>query len=71
MAVALAISRVVVGTHYPSDVVGGAVLGTLAAFVLWHPIVRDPLHRLADRAAQIYEQLASWAIDRRFGSSTT
>jgi membrane-associated phospholipid phosphatase len=29
----LAVSRVVVGVHYPSDVVAGAAIGTLAAVV--------------------------------------
>jgi undecaprenyl-diphosphatase len=55
MAVVLSLSRVVVGTHYPSDVVGGAAIGTLAALVFWHPSVRGPLGALADRLGQIYE----------------
>jgi undecaprenyl-diphosphatase len=71
MAIVLAISRVVVGTHYPSDVLGGAVLGTLAALILWHPSVRGLVHRLADWAASVYERLAVWAIDRRFGTAST
>ncbi len=55
VAALVSISRVVVGVHYPSDVLGGAVIGTLAALVLWHPSVRGPLHALADWSARIYE----------------
>jgi undecaprenyl-diphosphatase len=64
MAVLVSLSRVVVGTHYPSDVLGGAVLGTLAALVFWHPSVREPLHRLADWAAGLYER-AAYAVLKR------
>jgi membrane-associated phospholipid phosphatase len=35
MAIGLVLTRVAVGTHYPSDVLGGALLGTAAAFVVW------------------------------------
>jgi undecaprenyl-diphosphatase len=70
MAAVLAVGRVVVGTHYPSDVLGGALLGSLAALIFWHPSVRAPLHRLADWAAAVYERLAAWAIDRRFGTAS-
>jgi undecaprenyl-diphosphatase len=55
LAVLVALARVVVGVHYPSDVLGGAAIGTLAALVLWHPSVRGPLHALADWSARIYE----------------
>jgi undecaprenyl-diphosphatase len=53
----LAIARVTVGTHYPSDVLAGALVGTAAALILWHPSVREPLHRLAEWAGRIYEGL--------------
>ena len=58
MAVVLALSRVVVGTHYPSDVLGGAALGTLAALFFWWPPIRQPLHELADWASRLYERIA-------------
>jgi undecaprenyl-diphosphatase len=35
LATVLAISRVAVGTHYPSDVLGGALLGTVSAVAVW------------------------------------
>jgi membrane-associated phospholipid phosphatase len=34
LAALIAISRVIIGAHYPSDVVGGAVLGTLGAYAV-------------------------------------
>jgi len=59
MAILLSLSRVVVGTHYPSDVFAGAAIGTTAALVLWLPSVRRPLGMLADRLAGAYEDLAT------------
>jgi undecaprenyl-diphosphatase len=35
MAIILALSRVVAGTHYPSDVMAGALLGLGAAWIAW------------------------------------
>jgi undecaprenyl-diphosphatase len=56
LATAVAVSRVALGTHYPTDVLGGATLGTLAALALWAPPVRRPLHRLADRVGTLYDR---------------
>jgi undecaprenyl-diphosphatase len=56
MAVVLSVARVAVGTHYPSDVLAGAAIGTLAALVLWHRSVRGPLHRLAEWAGNLYDR---------------
>ncbi len=39
--------RVAVGFHYPTDVIGGAAIGALAALLLWW----QPLRRLVDWAA--------------------
>ena len=57
MATVLAVARVAVGTHYPSDVLAGAALGTVCALFFWLPAVRRPLHSLADRAAGLYDGL--------------
>ena len=56
------VARVAVGTHYPSDVVGGALLGTAAALFLWLPPIRGRLHLFADWAGALYERSASWAL---------
>ena len=57
MAVVVSLARVVVGTHYPSDVLAGAAVGTAAALILWHPSVREPLHRLAEWSGRTYERV--------------
>jgi undecaprenyl-diphosphatase len=62
IAVVLAIARVAVGTHYPSDVIGGALLGTGAALLLWLPPTRGRLHLLADWAGALYERIATRAL---------
>lgn len=64
MAGLLAISRVAVGTHYPSDVLAGAVVGVAAALLLWLPAIRQPLHRLADWLGVVYEGLAAVVVSR-------
>jgi undecaprenyl-diphosphatase len=68
MAVVLAVARVAVGVHYPSDVVGGALIGTGAALLLWIPPVRRPLHALADWASGVYERLVAWALRKPVSS---
>lgn len=64
LATLVSIARVAVGTHYPGDVVAGALVGTAAALVLWHPSVRGPLHRLAEWAGRTYDR-ATVALLRR------
>jgi membrane-associated phospholipid phosphatase len=54
-AVVLAVARVGMGVHYPSDVIGGAALGSACALVLWHPRVRAVPHALADRAGRLLD----------------
>src|SRR3954452_520166 len=48
LAVVLAVGRVAMGVHYPTDVLAGAVLGSACALVLWLPALRRLVHRVAD-----------------------
>lgn len=57
LATLVSISRVGLGTHYPTDVLGGAAIGALAALLFWAPPVRSRLHRLADRSGELYGRL--------------
>jgi undecaprenyl-diphosphatase len=59
-ATVLAIGRVGLGVHYPSDVVAGAALGAAAALLLWTPPLRVRVDRLADRAGGYWDR----AVDR-------
>jgi undecaprenyl-diphosphatase len=70
MATILAVARVAVGAHYPGDVLGGAILGTLCALFFWLPAVRRPLHALADWAAGLYDRLLQELFGRRAPSQT-
>jgi undecaprenyl-diphosphatase len=47
-AAVLAIGRVALGVHYPSDVLAGAALGSAAALALWPPPLRRRIDALAD-----------------------
>ncbi len=61
LAALLAFARVYVGTHYPSDVVGGALIGTAVALVLhWRP-VRARLEWLADLCGRIWDRILAAA----------
>jgi undecaprenyl-diphosphatase len=64
MALTVSAARVAVGTHYPSDVIGGALIGALAALVFWLPPIRAHLHGLAEWAGDIYDGLVA-SISRR------
>src|SRR6185436_6617170 len=54
-ATVLAVGRVAMGVHYPSDVLGGAALGALCALLLWLAPVRRSLNRLADAAGGLLD----------------
>jgi undecaprenyl-diphosphatase len=71
LATIVSVSRVGVGTHYPSDVIGGAIIGTLAALVFWQPWIRERLHRFADWAARGYERLITGFRNRASGDDVT
>jgi undecaprenyl-diphosphatase len=54
-AAVLAVGRVAIGVHYPTDVLGGAALGAACALVLWAPAVRRLLNRIADAAGALFD----------------
>lgn len=55
LAAVLALTRVALGVHYPSDVLAGAALGSATALALWWPPVRARLHALADCAGGAFD----------------
>lgn len=59
VAMAVAVSRVGLGTHYPSDVLAGAVLGSLSVLLLHVARVRPHIERLADRIGIQYDRVLS------------
>src|SRR6267142_3900431 len=59
LAFILAFSRVFVGAHYPGDVVGGAILGSVTSVVIAILSELAPLRRVLDRG---FEILARWRL---------
>ena len=57
LAILVATGRVAVGTHWPSDVLGGAAIGIAAALLLFVPPVRRRLDAVAELASRIYERV--------------
>jgi undecaprenyl-diphosphatase len=64
LATIVSVARVAVGVHYPSDVIGGALIGTAAALILWLPPVRRPFHALAEWAGSLYERIVAKLLRR-------
>jgi len=62
LAFILAFSRVFVGAHYPGDVVGGAILGSVTSVVIAILSELAPLRRVLDRG---FELLARWRLAAR------
>jgi undecaprenyl-diphosphatase len=65
LAIVLGFARVYVGTHYPGDVLGGAILGALVAIALrWGP-PRGLIERAADLCSQLWERLLGTVFRRQ------
>jgi undecaprenyl-diphosphatase len=62
-AIVLAIGRVALGVHYPSDVLAGAALGSAAALALWTPPLRSRIDRLADAVGTRWDRLLERGAD--------
>lgn len=59
-ATVLSIGRVALGVHYPSDVLAGAALGSVAALALWTPPLRTRIDRLADWIGGYWDRALEW-----------
>jgi undecaprenyl-diphosphatase len=66
-ATVLAIGRVGLGVHYPTDVLAGAALGAAAALLLWAPPLRSRIDRLADWAGGHWDR----AVGRLYPTATS
>jgi undecaprenyl-diphosphatase len=63
-AVILDFGRVAAGFHYPTDVVGGAAIGALAALALWAPPLRMRVDALSDQIGSLWDRTLDAALER-------
>ncbi len=66
-AAILDFGRVAVGFHYPTDVLGGAAIGALAAIVLWAPPLRRLIDALSDRIGGLWDRTLDAVLERAHG----
>lgn len=69
-ATVLSVGRVAVGVHYPSDVLAGAVLGSLAALLLWWPPLRRRVDAVSDFAGGLWDRTVARGVDAVWPGST-
>ena len=62
LAVILLVGRVALGYHYPTDVLGGAAIGTLAALSLSAPPIRSAIDRLSDTLGGSWDRASDVAL---------
>lgn len=63
-AAILDVGRVAVGFHYPTDVLGGAAIGALAALVLWAPPLRRKIDALSDFIGRLWDRMLDAVLER-------
>jgi undecaprenyl-diphosphatase len=63
-ALILDFGRVAVGFHYPTDVLGGAAVGALAALLLWTPPVRRTIDALSDFIGRPWDRAVDAVLGR-------
>jgi membrane-associated phospholipid phosphatase len=67
----LSFARVYVGTHYPGDVVGGALIGASVVAVLYLPRpTRRLIESLARHCGRLWDRLAGQLTTRQRGRTT-
>lgn len=59
-AAVLAVGRVALGVHYPSDVLAGAALGAASALALWTPAARRKVDAVADFLGRGRDRAMAW-----------
>jgi undecaprenyl-diphosphatase len=64
VALLIAYSRVYVGVHYPGDVFCGALLGILAAFIVWKGLQSINLARRSDKLPEAPWKRSTYYKDR-------
>jgi membrane-associated phospholipid phosphatase len=64
MAVVVAVGRVGMAVHFPSDVLAGAALGTATSLAMWSPRIGELLQRIADRAGALRDGVLHRAAAR-------
>jgi membrane-associated phospholipid phosphatase len=62
--VPVAFARIYVGTHYPLDVIAGALIGTAFALALRVPFIRRRLEKLAQLLSNLWDQATGLALRR-------
>jgi undecaprenyl-diphosphatase len=64
LATLLAVTRVGMAIHYPTDVLGGAAIGALSALLLYLPPLRALVDRLADAAGALLDAITRGTVGR-------
>jgi undecaprenyl-diphosphatase len=63
-AAILDFGRVAAGFHYPTDVLGGAAIGALAALLLWTPPLRRRIDALSDFIGGLWDRMLDAVLGR-------
>jgi undecaprenyl-diphosphatase len=63
-ALILMFGRIALGFHYPSDVLGGAAIGALAALVVGIAPIRSRVNALSDLAGRFWDRAVDALLDR-------